>query len=70
MTFNDGGGAGSVDMDHAALNNTDFVNANNTSLNCGSAPQSTIAINVPDANLGAVGAGSYSDTLTILVAPR
>ena len=69
VTFDDGL-SGAIDMDHAVNNNSDFTNANLTSPTCGGSPQSTIAIDVPDANLGAVGAGSYQDTLTILVAPR
>ena len=69
VTFDDGA-SGPIDMNHAQNNNTNFTNADLTSPTCGGAPQSTIAIDVPDANLGAVGAGSYQDTLTILVAPR
>jgi len=69
VTFDDGA-SGAVDMDHAVNDNTSFTNANTTSPTCGGAPQSTIAIDVPDANLGAVAGGSYADTLTILVAPR
>lgn len=69
VTFNDSV-SGAIDMDNNVLNNTDFTNANTTSPTCGGVPQSTIAINVPDANLGAVAAGTYADTLTIVVAPR
>jgi len=69
VTFDDGA-SGAIDMDHAVNDNTNFTNANTTSPTCGGAPQSTIAIDVPDANLGAVAGGNYSDTLTILVAPR
>ncbi len=69
VTFNDSV-SGAVDMDNNVLNNTDFTNANTVSPTCGGSPQSTIAINVPDANLGAVAAGTYADTLTIVVAPR
>ena len=69
VTFNDSV-SGAINMDNNVLNNTDFTNANTTSPTCGGAPQSTIAINVPDANLGAVAAGTYADTLTIVVAPR
>lgn len=69
VTFNDSL-SGAVNMDNGVLNNTSFTNADTTSTTCSSAPQSTLAINVPDANLGAVGPGTYTDTLTILVAPR
>ncbi len=69
VTFSDSV-SGAVDMDNNVLDNTNFTNANTTSPICGGSPQSTIAINVPDANLGAVGAGTYADTLTIVVAPR
>ena len=69
VTFDDGA-SGLINMDHALLNNADFTNADTASTNCGGLPQSTLAINVPDANLAAVGAGTYTDTLTILVAPR
>ncbi len=69
VTFNDSV-SGAIDMDNNVLNNTDFTNANTTSPTCGGVPQSTIAITVPDANLGVVAAGTYADTLTIVVAPR
>ena len=69
VTFNDGT-SGAIDMDHAVLDNTSFDNASNVNPTCGGSAQSTIEITVPDANLGAVGAGTYADTLTILVAPR
>ena len=69
VTFNDSV-SGAVNMDNATLDNTNFTNADTSSPTCSGAPQSTLAINVPDANLGAVGAGTYTDTLTILVAPR
>jgi len=69
VTFNDSV-SGAIDMDNAVLDNTNFTNADTASPTCSGAPQSTIAINVPDANLGAVVAGTYTDTLTILVAPR
>ena len=69
VTFNDSV-SGAINMDNAVLNNADFTNADTASPTCSGAPQSTLAINVPDANLTAVGAGTYTDTLTILVAPR
>jgi len=69
VTFDDGT-SGAIDMNHAELDNTSFDNASNENPTCGGDAQSTIAITVPDANLGAVGAGTYADTLTILVAPR
>ena len=65
----DDGASGNITMAHATLDNTNFTNANNV-LNCASGPIGAISITVPNANLGAVGAGSYQDTLTILVAPR
>ena len=69
VTFNDSV-SGAVNMDNAVLDNVSFTNADTASPTCSGAPQSTLAINVPDANLGAVGSGTYTDTLTILVAPR
>ena len=50
--------------------NTTFDNADTASTNCGGAPQSSIDISVPAASLDAVAAGTYSDVITILVAPR
>jgi len=41
-----------------------------TSVNCAGADNTTVAINVPSANVSAVPAGSYSDTLTMLVTPQ
>ncbi len=69
VTFNDSV-SGAVDMDNAVLDNASFTNANTLSPTCGGAPQSTIAITVLDADLAAVVSGTYTDTLTILVAPR
>ncbi len=50
--------------------NTTFDNADTASTTCGGTPQSSIDITVPAANLDVVGAGTYSDVVTILVAPR
>jgi hypothetical protein len=69
VTFNDSV-SGAVNMDNNVTDNVNFTNADTASPTCGGAPQSTLAINVPDANLAAVAAGTYSDTLTIVVAPR
>lgn len=66
-TYNDGNS--SAAMSSGQINQT-FDNANTSSPTCGGTPQSTISISVPAANLDAVGAGTYSDTITILVAPR
>jgi len=44
--------------------------ASATAVNCGGADNTTVSINVPTANIAAVPAGSYSDTLTLLVTPQ
>lgn len=41
-----------------------------TAVNCAGADNTTVSINVPSANVAAVPAGSYSDTLTLLVTPQ
>lgn len=68
VTYNDGTG-GPVAMASGVVNTT-FNNADTGSTNCGGTPQSQIDILVPAANLDVVGAGTYSDTVTILVSPR
>ncbi len=68
VTYDDGSG-GPVAMT-SGLANTTFNNADTASTSCGGLPQSQIDILVPAANLDAVGAGTYSDTVTILVSPR
>ena len=69
VTFNDSV-SGPINMDNAVLNNINFTNADTASPTCSGAPQSTLAINVPDANLTGAATGTWNDTLTILVAPR
>ncbi len=66
LSYNDGDS--SAPMLSGVVNST-FDNADTTDPSCAT-PQSSIDINIPAANLDAVGPGSYSDTVTILVAPR
>ena len=44
--------------------------ASATAVDCGGADNTTVSITVPSANVAAVPAGSYSDTLTLLVTPQ
>ncbi len=54
----------------SSVANTTFDNADTSALDCGLSPQSSINITVPAASLDAAGPGTYSDVVTILVAPR
>ena len=68
VTFNDSL-SGAVNLDNGVID-TGFTNANNVSPTCGGAPQSTIDVNIPDVNFAGAPAGTYTDTLTILVGPQ
>ena len=44
--------------------------ANTQALNCGGTMVATLKIEIPEGNLAAVESGTYTDTLTLTVAPR
>jgi len=67
ISFNDGNSSAAMLSGQV---NTTFDNADTASTTCGGTPQSSIDITVPAANLDVVGAGTYSDVVTILVSPR
>jgi hypothetical protein len=75
VTFNDGVG-GATDLNNATLESS-FQAANQTSIDCltGAGGNATLAISVPETDatfngLAEVPAATYTDELTILVAPR
>lgn len=67
ISYNDGNSSAAMLSGQV---NTTFDNADTASTTCGGTPQSSIDITVPAANLDVVGAGTYSDVVTILVSPR
>ncbi|MEM7400409.1 MAG: hypothetical protein AAF304_00505 [Pseudomonadota bacterium] len=67
VSYNDGNSSAAMLSGQV---NTTFDNADTASPTCGGTPQSSIDIVVPAANLDVVGAGTYSDVVTILVSPR
>ena len=75
VTFDDGVVANAVDLDNASVDSS-FQNANQSSVDCsvGTEGAATIAINIPETDpalngLAEVPAATYTDELTILLAP-